>query len=80
MNASFDLALCLVRGRRELAPYTADDQPTPRFRHIPRLPNAVDVDPAPPPVLERGTWLPTHGFCTHTATLADNAGVGFGWL
>jgi hypothetical protein len=51
---------------------------SPRFRLIPRLPNAVDVEPAPPPVLEQGSWLPTHDFRAHTATLADNVGVKFG--
>jgi Rab9 effector protein with kelch motifs len=57
--------------------------PTPRFRAIPHLPNVVNVDPAPPPVMywsKAPIWgtLPTHGFRAHTVTLADNVAWIFG--
>jgi len=50
---------------------------------IPRLPNAVDVEAAPPPVMywsKAPVWglLPTHGFRAHTVTLADNVAWIFG--
>ena len=61
----------------------AADQPSSRFRHVPRLPNAVDVEAAPPPVMYWSKapvwgWLPNHGFRAHTVTLADNVAWIFG--
>ena len=61
----------------------AVEQPALRFRSVPRLPNAVDVEPAPPPVMYWSKapvwgWLPTHGFRAHTVTLADNVAWIFG--
>jgi hypothetical protein len=57
--------------------------PPPRFRAIPHLPNVVNVEPAPPPVMywsKAPVWgtLPTHGFRAHTITLADNVAWIFG--
>ncbi len=57
--------------------------PPPRFRAIPHLPNVVNVEPAPPPVMywsKAPVWgtLPTHGFRAHTVTLADNVAWIFG--
>jgi len=59
------------------------DKLTPRFPTIPRLPNVVDVEPAPPPVMysnKAPVWgrLSTHGLCAHTITLADNVAWIFG--
>jgi len=57
--------------------------PPARFRTIPHLPNMVNVEPAPPPVMywsKAPVWgtLPTHGFRAHTVTLADNVAWIFG--
>lgn len=57
--------------------------PPPRFRAIPHLPNVVNVEPAPPPVMywsKAPVWgtLPTHGFRAHTVTLVDNVAWIFG--
>lgn len=57
--------------------------PPPRFRAIPHLPNMVNIEPAPPPVMywsKAPVWgtLPTHGFRAHTVTLADNVAWIFG--
>jgi hypothetical protein len=57
--------------------------PLPRFRAIPHLPNMVNIEPAPPPVMywsKAPVWgtLPTHGFRAHTVTLADNVAWIFG--
>ena len=65
------------------APAPAPVPPVPRFRAIPHLPNAVNVEPAPPPVMywsKAPVWgtLPTHGFRAHTVTLADNVAWIFG--
>lgn len=57
--------------------------PPPRFRAIPHLPNMVNIEPAPPPVMywsKAPVWgtLPTHGFRAHTVTLVDNVAWIFG--
>jgi hypothetical protein len=57
--------------------------PPPRFRAVPHLPNMLNVEPAPPPVMywsKAPVWgvLPTHGFRAHTVTLADNVAWIFG--
>lgn len=58
-------------------------EPAPRLRAIPHLPNVTSVEPAPPPVMywsKAPVWgvLPSHGFRAHTVTLADNVAWVFG--
>jgi hypothetical protein len=50
---------------------------------MPHLPNVLNIDPAPAPVMywsKAPVWgtLPTHGFRAHTVTLADNVAWIFG--
>src|SRR6266702_5301269 len=58
-------------------------EPAPRLRVIPHLPNATSIEPSPPPVMywsKAPVWgtLPSHGFRAHTVTLADNVAWIFG--
>ncbi|KAH9177240.1 galactose oxidase [Lactarius sanguifluus] len=58
-------------------------EPTPRFRAVPHLPNTTTIEPAPPPVMywsKAPVWgiLPSHGFRAHSVTLADNVAWIFG--
>jgi Rab9 effector protein with kelch motifs len=76
--SSTSLSATVAKSPRAPAP----DLP-PRFRAIPHLPNMVNVEPAPPPVMywsKAPVWgtLPTHGFRAHTVTLVDNVAWIFG--
>ncbi|KAI0258345.1 hypothetical protein BC834DRAFT_926538 [Gloeopeniophorella convolvens] len=66
---------------RSAAP--AGDPSVPRLRAVPHLPNTVNAEPAPPPVMywsKAPVWgmLPTHGFRAHSVTLVDNVAWIFG--
>ncbi|KAH9989555.1 hypothetical protein BJV77DRAFT_1069409 [Russula vinacea] len=74
-----DVAFC----HRLQVPRVPVSDPAPRYRTVPHLPNALNVEPAPPPVMywsKAPVWgvLPTRGFRAHTVTLADNVAWIFG--
>jgi hypothetical protein len=76
--SSTSLSATVAKSSRATVP-----DPPPRFRAVPHLPNMLNVEPAPPPVMywsKAPVWgvLPTHGFRAHTVTLVDNVAWIFG--
>lgn len=76
--SSTSLSATVAKSPRATVP-----DPPPRFRAVPHLPNMLNIEPAPPPVMywsKAPVWgaLPTHGFRAHTVTLADNVAWIFG--
>ncbi|KAI0255637.1 hypothetical protein BJV78DRAFT_690122 [Lactifluus subvellereus] len=82
-NASSTSLSAATREAPARSPRTPAPDTAPRFRAVPHLPNVLNVEPAPPPVMywsKAPIWgaLPTHGFRAHTVTLADNVAWIFG--